>query len=366
MSRQRQSDASTGALAAPSRAGRFFEDFRLEEEIVHATPRTVTTGDVALYIALTGSRFALNCSDAFARGLGLPAAPLDDLLAFHIVFGKTVPDISLNAVANLGYADCRFLAPVYPGDTLAARSRVIGLRENANRKSGIVYVRSIGSNQRGEAVLDYVRWVMVRKRDERAPAPAPFVPDLPGAVAAEDLEVPAGLSLVRYDFAAAGSPLAWEDYPPGARIDHLDGMTLEEAEHALATRLYQNTARVHFNAQAQKGSGAGRRLVYGGHVMSLARALSFNGVANALKVVAINGGRHANPCFAGDTVYAWSEVVSSWEVPGRRDLGALRLRTIAAKDRPCGDFPDKDVEGRPDPSVLLELDYTVLLPRRPG
>ena len=106
-------------------------------------------------------------------------SPVDDLLVFHIVFGKTVPDISLNAVANLGYADCRFLAPVYPGDTLSSTSEVIGLKENSNRQTGVVYVRSRGFNQRGVTVLEYVRWVMVRKRDPNAPAPAEVTPQLP-------------------------------------------------------------------------------------------------------------------------------------------------------------------------------------------
>src|SRR5205085_9478004 len=95
--------------------GNFFEDFRIGQTIRHATPRTLSAGDVALYIALYGARFAVQSSDAFARALGYRSAPVDDLLVFHIVFGKTVPDISLNAVANLGYADCRFLQPVYPG-----------------------------------------------------------------------------------------------------------------------------------------------------------------------------------------------------------------------------------------------------------
>ena len=129
--------------------GNFFEDFRLGQTIRHATPRTVTLGDVALYNALFGARFAPQSSDPFAYAIGYPSAPLDDLLVFHIVFGKTVPDISLNAVANLGYADCRFLRAVYPDDTLTAVSEVIGLRENSSRKTGVVYVRSSGFKQDG-------------------------------------------------------------------------------------------------------------------------------------------------------------------------------------------------------------------------
>ncbi|MEO3428119.1 MaoC family dehydratase [Pelagibius sp. CAU 1746] len=347
--------------------GNFFEDFRLGQVLKHATPRTVTAGDQALYTALYGGRFALQSSDAFAQACGLLQAPVDDLLAFHVVFGKTVPDVSLNAVANLGYAGGRFLEPVYPGDTLSSESEVVGLKENSNGKTGVVYVRSRGVNQRGAAVMEYTRWVMVRKRDESAPAPEPVLPDLPEAVAPEDLAVPEGLDFSKFDMSAAGSPHRWGDYAVGEKIDHGDAMTIEEAEHQLATRLYQNTARVHFNQHVESRGRFGRRIVYGGHIISLARALSFNGLGNAVKVAAINAGSHAAPSFAGDTIYAWSEVLDRLELPGRSDLGALRLRTVATKDRACADFPYKAAgEGgklRYDPAVVLDLDYTVLLPR---
>ena len=344
--------------------GRFFENFRVGEVLRHATPRTVTEGDTALYTALTGSRFALHSSDGFAQSLGLPRAPIDDILVFNLVFGRTVADISLNAVANLGYAACVFGVPVYPGDTLTAESEIIGLRETSSGKAGVVWLRSTGFNRRGETVLDYVRWVMVNKRDPAAPAPEPAVPELPETAAPEALAVPKGLTLSGYDPDLAGSNQLFDDYAPGERIDHIDGMTLEEAEHQMATRLYQNSAKVHFNLYAAKDSRFGRRIVYGGHIISLARALSFNGLANAFRIAAINGGRHAAPSFAGDTIYAWSEVLAKHGVPGREDLGALRLRTVAAKDRPCADFPLEGPDGKPDPSVVLDLDYTVLMPRR--
>ncbi len=344
--------------------GRFFEDFRIGEVLRHATPRTVTEGDRALYMALTGSRFALNSSDEFARMLDLPSAPLDDILVFHLVFGKTVPDVSLNAVANLGYAACVFGVLVYAGDTLTATSEVIGLRETSSGETGIVWVRSTGRNQRGETVLDYVRWILVGKRDPASPAPEPVEPDLPAAVVPAELVVPVQLNLAGYYGEASGSDHLFDDYAVGERIDHIDAMTIEEAEHQMATRLYQNTARVHFNLHAAKDSRFGRRIVYGGHVISLARALSFNGLANAFRVAAINGGRHVAPSFAGDTIYAWSEVLEKIALPGRADLGALRLRTVAVKNRACADFPYRGPDGKPDPAVVLDLDYTVLMPRR--
>ena len=348
---------------AKTNSGNFFEDFRLGQIIRHATPRTVTVGDASLYTALYGQRFAVQSSDAFARAFGYPHAPIDDLLVFHIVFGKTVPDISLNAVANLGYANCRFLMPVFPGDTLSATSEVIGLKENASRTTGVVYVRSTGFNADGAPVLDYVRWVMVRKRDAAAAAPGEHVPTLPKAVAVEDIgKACPPLRPDAYDDALAGSPHRFGDYAPGERIDHDDGMTVEEAEHQIATRLYQNTAKVHFNQLAATESRFGRRLIYGGHVISLARALSFNGLGNAFHIAAINAGRHVAPLFAGDTVFAWSEVIARADLPGRNDVGALRLRLVATRNQPCADFPDRTGADY-DPAVILDLDYWALLPR---
>lgn len=343
--------------------GNFFEDFQLGQTIQHATPRTVTVGDVALYNGLFGARFAVQSSDAFAQAIGYPRSPIDDLLVFHIVFGKTVPDISLNAVANLGYANCRFLAPVYPGDTLSAASEVIGLKENSSRKTGIVFVRSTGTNQDGTRVLEYVRWVMVRKRDEGAKVPGDHVPRLPTFLETNVLgDACPRINAAAYDTKLSGSPHRFGDYAIGEKIDHVDGITVEEAEHMIATRLYQNTARIHFNQFVEGKGRFGRRLIYGGHVISLARSLSFNGFGNAFHVAAINGGRHVAPLFAGNTVFAWSEVLAKSPLPGREDVGALRLRTVATKDHACADFPYKIGEAD-DPAVILDLDYWVLMPR---
>jgi 2-methylfumaryl-CoA hydratase len=344
-------------------SGNFFEDFRIGQTIRHATPRTVTTGDVAIYNGLFGARFAVQSSDAFAKGIGYPRSPVDDLLVFHIVFGKTVPDISLNAVANLGYANCRFLAPVYPGDTLNAVSEVIGLKENSSRKTGIVFVRSVGYRSDGTQVLEYVRWVMVRKRDEKAAPTGEHVPRLPTALDPKMLgDACPPINTGAYDNVLTGSANRFADYAVGEKIDHVDGVTVEEAEHMIATRLYQNTARIHFNQFVEGQGRFGRRLIYGGHVISLARALSFNGLANAFHVAGINGGRHVAPLFAGNTVFAWSEILATAELPQRSDLGALRVRTVATKDKPCGDFPLKNGD-EDDPAMILDLDYWVLIPR---
>ncbi|PHQ98757.1 MAG: hypothetical protein COB39_07660 [Marinosulfonomonas sp.] len=340
---------------AKTSAGRYFEDYALGEVIEHAVPRTVSGGERALYHALYPARHALASSDEFARACGLPASPMDDLVTFHVVFGKTVPDISLNAVANLGYAEARWLQPVYAGDTLRSSSEVIGLKQNSSGKNGVVWVRTTGTNQRGEVVLEYVRWVMVKKRDLDAPAPDTVIPDMAKVVPADQLVLPDGLDFSGYDFGLAGEAHRLEDYAVGEQIDHVDGVTIEEAEHMMATRLWQNTAKVHFDATARPG---GRRLIYGGHIISLARALSFNGLANAQMIVGINAGAHASPCFAGDTVRAWSEVLEVAQT-NAAGVGLIRLRTVATKGAA---FELRSEDGKYLPDVLLELDYWAVMP----
>ena len=350
--------------------GNFFEDFRRGDVIRHPTPRTVTAGDAALYVSLTGDRRPLPSSEPVARALGLAHAPLHDLLVFHLVFGKTVGQVSLNAVANLGYADVRFLAPVFAGDTLRAESEVLGSKETSSGKTGIVWVRTSGRNQRDEEVLRFCRWVMVEKRDPTVSTGAADAPVLPKSVPAAELRLPAGLDLARYDDVAwaSGGKARWGDYDTGERIHHVDGMTIDEADHTAATRLYQNTARVHFNAHAMAASRFGRRLVYGGHVISVAYGLAFNGLENGVAMLAWNGGAHVNPSFAGDTIYAFSDVLEKAPLPGRDDAGALRLRLSAVKNvDPAREVfasrvvTDKGEEA--DPRLVLELDYWLAVAR---
>jgi len=349
-------------------SGRFFEDFGVGQRIVHAVPRTLHGGDIALYMALTGERSPLASSTELARSLGFPREVVPDLLVFHVVFGKSVPDISHNATANLGYADVRFIRPVYPGDTLVAESEVIGLREVSSGDGGVVYVRTRGTNQKGQDVVTFVRWVMIPKREKTAARGVNTAPQVPAVVNVDRLPVPDTMNLQRFpDLAwAFGGAAWWDDYQAGERIDHPDAMTIEEADHVQATRLYHNTAQVHFDARGMAESRFGRRIVYGGHVISVALALAQNGLQTALKIAAWNGGAHVAPTFAGDTLRAFTEVVERAELPGRHDVGALRLRLSAVKSVGAADLAAVPplLSGTKDPRIVLELDYWALFPRR--
>ena len=348
--------------------GRYFEDFSVGQHLVHAVPRTLHGGDISLYMALTGDRHPLASSTELARSLGFHREVMPDLLVFHIVFGKSVSDISHNATANLGYADVRFLRPVYPGDTLVAESEVIGLREVSSGEAGVVYVRTRGLNQKGQEVLSFVRWVMVPKRDKTQAVGVNLVPPLPAVVTVERLPVPEAMNLQRYGDLewAFGSKARWDDFEPGERLDHPDAMTIEESDHVQATRLYHNSAQVHFDGRTMAESRDGKRLVYGGHVISVAMALAQNGLSCALRIAAWNGGAHVAKTFAGDTLRAFTEVVERAELPSRRDVGALRLRLCAVKNLSASDLPNVPalLSGTKDGRIVLELDYWALLPRR--
>lgn len=345
-------------------AGRFFEDFVLNEVIHHAAPRTITAGDAALYIGLYGGRNPLHCSEPFAQALGYKTMPIDDMLAFHIAFGKTVPDISVNAVANLGYADVRFMQSVFIGDTLTTSSEVIGQKQNSNGKSGVIWVRSTSVNQHQIPVLSWVRWVMVHKNKLDTPAPQSVIPSLPSYVAPEHLNSHASLLGKGFNYQATSGQFGWHDYAIGERLNHPAGMLINDSDHAIATRLYQNNARLHFNkfSNSQIVGGEGKALVYGGVVISLCRALSAEGLENAVAMLAINAGTHVNPVFAGDTIHTYTEVIDKLPLSNNAHFGALRLRMVGIKNAGSHTISQLKTDAGYQPNVVLDLDYTVLMP----
>ena len=344
------------------KSGHFFEDFFLGQEFIHAIPRTLTEGDASLYTALYGSQFAINSSDTMAMDIGFEAAPIDDILVFHVVFSKTIPEVSLNATANLGYANCIYGVPIYPGDTLFVRSQVIGLNESSDGKSGTVYVQTQSRNQHGDMVLDYVRWVLIPKYDTLLKAPKVTIPQLLTFVDPDNFKLQPEFNFESYETELSGSAYLLDDYVIGEIIDHVGCITIEEVEHMMATRLYQNPSQIHVNHEQQL-TCSGKRKVNEEHIISLARALSFNGLANAFKIIAINSRFDCNPTIAGDTISAWSQVLDSYAFPNRFDLGALRLRTVAIKNKGNSDFPCKGEDGTYNKNTILDFDYWVLIPR---
>ncbi len=345
-------------LKTPS--GNYFEDFKLAQVFEHAVPRTITEADATLYLALTGSRFALHCAKPIAESSGFKQTPLDNLLVFHIAFGKTVNDISLNAVANLGYAEVEFKQSCYAGDTLFVSSEVIGLKENSNGKNGVVYVRSKAVNQNNLEVVSWIRWVMVEKKTHGLTNSKSIIPEFKKQLTANKLNLPKN-NFDNWQASFSDNQIRFDEINIGDSIFHRDGITINDSEHSMATRLFQNNARVHFDQHLMDTSVHGKRLVYGGFIISLCRSLSYNGLGNLLWLSAINGGTHANPCFAGDTVYCLSEIIDKQIITGRDDVGLVRVRMLGIKN----DMPDdmdyiyREVDGRNQyhKNLVLDLDY---------
>ena len=337
--------------------GNFFEDFEVGQETVCPTPRVIGQAETTWHIATTNDRTPRFCS---AEGRVHP------WIVFHVVIGQTVRDVSLNSPANLGYAGMIWRTPVFHGDEITTTIRIVGLKENSRKDTGNVYVATTGRNQRGEVVLEYTRWVMVRKRDSTRATrylEEPIVPRLPAQVGVDELPpFPGALPTT----VQTGGRHFFEDYKPGESIYNYEGVTVNHSDHMSYTRLWQNSAKVHFDAIRTEG----KILVYGGFAIAVAYAQAFNGLENRSGIVALNSGAHANPNHAGTTIYSYNEVLEAHSLAGK-PYGALRLRLVAVKDGDPGEEEDFQLKvpgekggERYNPRVLLDLDYWELMPRR--
>lgn len=145
--------------------GRYFEEFKEEEIVEHSLSKTIFESDNNLFSLLTMNYHPVHTNVDYASKNQHGQILVVGTLVFSLVVGMTVPDISGKAIANLGYEDVRHLAPTFIGDTLYARTRIISKRESASKPDrGIVYVETIGYNQRGEDVISFRRNVLIKKK----------------------------------------------------------------------------------------------------------------------------------------------------------------------------------------------------------
>ncbi len=331
----------------------FFEDFQVGQTFECPTPRVLTNADRVAYIALTGDRTPRYC-DAHNH--------IHPLIVFHTVLSQTVQPVSLNAVANLGYAEMTWRQAVHIGDTIRTTATIVGLKENSNQCDGIVYVKTTGRNQWNEVVLEYIRWVMVRKNRENATPylSAPVIPHFLPTLAPERLTLHSPDQCYHQ---VTGGRFFFDDYHVGERIVHPGSALITESDHLSFTRLYQNTARLHFEAVRPHPAP----VVFGGYTMSIAYALAFAGMENRLGLVAINSGAHPNPVYAGDRLSCSTEVID--KVDANPIAGLLRLRLIVLKNRsvepPFEVGRNTPVKPTYESSIVLDLDYWEPVLKRP-
>jgi len=354
------------------KTGHFLEDFRPGQVFRHKGGKTVTEGLFTSFteFAMTTNPLAKNARYARAYGFeGLVAPPG---LVMLVAFSQTVEDVSENARANLEYLDMRFGAPVYVGDTLEVETKVIGVRPSTSRPNlGIVHVQSTAHKNVGErneaVVLTWQRKVQVYKGDDSAEVHEGEVePDrvecelwLPPFDPGRDYKALAHLS---------NPDTYFEDFEPGTRIEHSRGRTMT-SEHIHLTAVLDNTSQVHCNQfmidQNPEQYVGGQLIVFGGIPFVLCLGLSCPDVGdNALGDLVYTTGRHTAPLFAGDTVFAATEIRGRRDHPTRPDLGILEARLLGHKfERDPGRSPADAPPGWKK-TPIFELERELVVKRR--
>lgn len=146
--------------------GLYFEEFEVGETINHSLSKTIFESDNNLFALLTMNNHPVHTNLDYAQNNQHGKILVVGTLVFSIVVGMTVPDISGKAIANLGYEDVKHLAPVFINDTIYAKTTIINKKASETKPDrGIVYVETIGYNQRGENVISFRRNILVKKQE---------------------------------------------------------------------------------------------------------------------------------------------------------------------------------------------------------
>ena len=153
------------AKATLKTKGNRFEDMTVGRRFEHHWGRTITEADNAAFTTQTLSFCPLYFNEPYAKSLGHPRTVVNPLLVFNTTFGLSVEDLSEGGGPFLGVDNCRFIAPVYVGETIVAVSEVTAARESkGNPRFGIVTWHTEGFNDQGAKVIEFDRTNLVRKR----------------------------------------------------------------------------------------------------------------------------------------------------------------------------------------------------------
>ncbi|MED5261894.1 MAG: MaoC family dehydratase [Myxococcota bacterium] len=354
------------------KTGNFLEDFRPGQVFRHKGGKTVTEGLFALFTDFSMATNPLSKNARYARAHGYRDVVCPPGLVMVTAFSQTVEDISENARANLEYIDMRYGAPVYIGDTIEVETRILGVRPSSSRPNlGIVHVQSTARKNLGAddeaVVMTWQRKVQVYKDDDAI--------DVEG-FEVEPEDVDCSLWLPDYapkaDYAGLAhlsSPDSYfEDLEPGTRIEHSRGRTVTD-EHIQLTGILDNTSQVHCNQQMidwnPKQYVGGKLIIFGGLPFILCLGLSGPDIGdNALGDVLYTTGRHTAPLFAGDTVFAATEVLEKEDFPGRPDLGLVKTRLHGHKFERDEGAAHADAPEGWKKTPIFELDRQVAVKRR--
>ena len=145
--------------------GRYFEEFQVGDVYEHWPGRTINEADDTWFSLMTMNQNPLHIDENYASKTQHGRRLVNGILVFAVAVGMSVPDVSGLAIANLEYESVKHVGPVFHGDTIYARTRVLETRESKSKPDrGVVYVETTGYNQREETVLTLRRRVLVPKR----------------------------------------------------------------------------------------------------------------------------------------------------------------------------------------------------------
>jgi len=361
--------------------GRLLDDFTVGATYEHPWEVTVDAGTVALFQASFLDATPVYASAAYARELGFRDRPIHPLLLLNLGLSFSVHDVSEQAIAHLAYIDVRFPAAAYAGDTLHAKSVVLGVKPTSAGDRGVVHVRTTLHRDDDTVVCRFERRALVRagKLVDRPHAPYESTSaETPSLIKESRLPVEMH-EFIRVPKRTRGFAGFAEDFAVGDVILHDAGRTVSEAEHMQLTDLVRNSHPLHFDEVYCKGgaSFAGTRVVYGGLVFSwVATLASRDTCGNVLWDLGFDQGAHPSGVVAGDTLFAASKVLAV--EPNDRGTANVTFRVVGTKNvRPAelvpallaggGDLFAPEL-GKKEAKVaekVFEIDRTVLMRKRP-
>jgi len=158
---------STESRVVPGWSGRLLEDFTVGDVYYHPFGKTVTEADNQWFTLLTQNVAKTHVDANFAAQTEFGKPLVNSTFILALVTGQSTIDLSMNVFANLGWDQVRMPHPVYEGDTIYSRSKVLNIRESGSRPNlGLVTVATEGFNQHGKIVISYRRTFMVYKQGQ--------------------------------------------------------------------------------------------------------------------------------------------------------------------------------------------------------
>lgn len=320
--------------------GHTLEDCVPGTVFVHPRGVTLDRGSMLTYARAFMEANPLYLNEAFAVRQGYKSLPAAPHMVMNLALSLGVQNDSEKAIANLGYWDLRFLRPVYAGDTLVGKTRVIDRKDRGADKPGIVTVETLAENQDGRVVVQYRRKIMLPRR-----GPEPLSDEVRVSEVAfpwhetPKLHVP---FVAREASGLTSERSTLGRFAPGQIWLHKNGRTVTD-EHYAWTYQLMNTHPLHFDrvySQGLSGAMSGEPIVYGGLVFAWLIGLASRDVSeNAVWELGMHAGFHTQPTVAGDTLFAVTRVLAvepgpdlSGEGRGGGELGVVRTQLIGLKN----------------------------------